>query len=443
MKDGIPIAGATGSSLVVSEAGAYTATVFNGNCSGIAKDTAIITLSSLPSGTVSPAEATICEGEVQVLRATGGTSYQWYRDGVIINGETKDSLVTSVAGNYSVVIYSNNCSASARNTSSVRVNKPTGAISPANAAICPGASITLTTSGGDSYQWMRNGVVIPGATAATFTTSQPGSYQVRIFSGRCTGLSQNTVEVTAAPVPSGSITPAVDSICTGETKILKVTGGSSYQWYRDGTIIPGAVSDTLHANKAGRYSVIISNDYCNAPASNIATITVRAQPRGSSATFDVLKNAPYSLQARAGTAYQWTPATGLSDPSSRTPVVTTPTDIVYYVRVSQAGSCPVTDTIYVRAFIAPEIYVPNAFTPNNDGKNDVLRPVPVHIKTINYFRIVNRWGEVVFETNRIGDGWNGVFRGKPQPQGVFVWIFDGIDANGKRVTAKGTSVLIR
>ncbi|HEX8609348.1 MAG TPA: gliding motility-associated C-terminal domain-containing protein, partial [Pedobacter sp.] len=76
-------------------------------------------------------------------------------------------------------------------------------------------------------------------------------------------------------------------------------------------------------------------------------------------------------------------------------------------------------------------------------KNDVLRPIPVNIKEITNFQVYNRNGELVFQTRKHGEGWDGVFRGKPQPGGVYVWIFGGIDSYGNKVTAKGTSVLIR
>ncbi len=441
--NGADITGETNSTMKASAPGAYTVMIFNGSCSGLSADTAIVSLSPTPSGSITPASATICEGGVQELQVTGGTSYQWYRNGVLIGGATADSLLVTQQGNYSVMIFANACAGPASNTVDVDVNKPTGQISPASGSICPGESINLTASGGSSYQWMRNGADIPGATGATYAAAQAGNYQVKIFSGNCMGLSDNSVQVTAAPLPAGSISPALDSICEGESITLRATGGSSYQWQLDGINIPGAVSDTLHASQPGRYTVIIFNGSCSAPASNAALLTGRLRPKGITVTFNVRRNSPYPLEARPGLSYQWSPANGLSDPNSARPIVTVAADAVYFVRIGQSIGCPVTDTVNVRVFNETQVYVPNAFTPNGDGKNDVLRPVPVHIREIKYFRVMNRWGEVVFETNRIGEGWNGIYKGKPQPNGVFVWIFDGVDVDGKRILVKGTSVLIR
>ena len=91
----------------------------------------------------------------------------------------------------------------------------------------------------------------------------------------------------------------------------------------------------------------------------------------------------------------------------------------------------------------PQIFVPTAFTPNRDGKNDVIRPIPVGISKIEYFRVFNRWGQMVFNTTVNGEGWDGKISGKDQGTNVFVWIVQGIDYTGKVVTAKGTVTLIR
>jgi gliding motility-associated-like protein len=92
----------------------------------------------------------------------------------------------------------------------------------------------------------------------------------------------------------------------------------------------------------------------------------------------------------------------------------------------------------------PYIFVPTAFTPNNDGKNDVFRPIAVGMSKINYFSVYNRWGQLLFTTKtNAKDGWDGRIDGRLQNTGVFVWMVSAVDYLGKSFFLKGTVTLIR
>ena len=102
-----------------------------------------------------------------------------------------------------------------------------------------------------------------------------------------------------------------------------------------------------------------------------------------------------------------------------------------------------TDTIRLSVFEGPEIYVPGAFTPNNDGKNDIFRPFPVGIKKLNYFRIFNRWGQLIYSTTTFNQGWDGTINGVKQPTATFVWMVEGVTKEDKIIKKRGSFVLIR
>ena len=91
----------------------------------------------------------------------------------------------------------------------------------------------------------------------------------------------------------------------------------------------------------------------------------------------------------------------------------------------------------------PDILVPSGFTPNGDGKNDVIRPVLLGISKLNFFSIYNRWGQLVFTTSEVNKGWDGNFGGTAQPSGTYVYQAQGVDYLGNSVFRKGTVVLIR
>ena len=87
--------------------------------------------------------------------------------------------------------------------------------------------------------------------------------------------------------------------------------------------------------------------------------------------------------------------------------------------------------------------MPNAFTPNGDTKNEVLRPILLGMRTLHFFRVYNRNGQLIFSTTQKNDGWDGTFKGNPQDAGTYVWMAEGINYRGELKQKKGTSILIR
>lgn len=165
---------------------------------------------------------------------------------------------------------------------------------------------------------------------------------------------------------------------------------------------------------------------------------------------DTILSRGASLQLKAddgnfnnGGQYLWTPPIGLDDPFSPDPTLTSTVSNTYYVTIKNSRGCIRKDSVHVEYYTGPDIYVPNAFTPNNDGINDVFRPFPVGISTLNYFRVFNRQGQIVFQTSQPFKGWDGNINGIPAVGDIYVWQVSGIDYMGKKVIKKGTVLLIR
>lgn len=161
----------------------------------------------------------------------------------------------------------------------------------------------------------------------------------------------------------------------------------------------------------------------------------------------VVVGQPLQLQASEGAGFTWLPATDLSSGAIQNPVGLyngAYDSIRYKVLIFNEPDC--LDSAYITVHIfktAPQIFVPTAFTPNGDGRNDMFRPVAAGLATFEYFRIFNRWGQMVFASSRDGDGWDGRLRGKEQASGTFVWLVKGVDYKGKVFFAKGMVQLIR
>lgn len=154
-------------------------------------------------------------------------------------------------------------------------------------------------------------------------------------------------------------------------------------------------------------------------------------------------NIPYQLKGDGNGSFQWSPPELLNNPTVASPVATITKDQQFILTVSNALGCTVTDSVQLRILNGPAVYVPNAFSPNGDGKNDLFRPVTVGITSLEYFRIFNRYGELVFETSTLNQGWDGTYKGIRQGVGNYVWMLKGTDRFGKVKMQQGNVVLIR
>ncbi|MBS1565502.1 MAG: PKD domain-containing protein, partial [Bacteroidetes bacterium] len=152
---------------------------------------------------------------------------------------------------------------------------------------------------------------------------------------------------------------------------------------------------------------------------------------------------PLQLNATGAASYSWSPATWLSNTASATPVSHPQSDITYVLNGITAIGCTGYDTLHVKVYKGPDIYVPKAFTPDGNGHNDLLMHILPGLQRLDYFSVYNRLGQLVFSTTRPGEGWNGRFNGAAQPAGVFVWILQWKDYLGVTRQGKGTTMLIR
>jgi gliding motility-associated-like protein len=151
---------------------------------------------------------------------------------------------------------------------------------------------------------------------------------------------------------------------------------------------------------------------------------------------------PHQLFSSGGRNYYWTPSSPLNNPFAQNPLATLYNDTRFTVLVTDDIGCSNTDDVFIKVYKGPTYYLPNAFTPNGDGVNDIFKPIPVGISLTQYFSIYNRNGELVYQGNQWLKGWDGMIKGKPASAGTYVWMIKGIDRNGKTVEKSGTVILI-
>jgi len=257
--------------------------------------------------------------------------------------------------------------------------------------------------------------------------------------------------------------PADTAICYGDVAPLNayIALGTSYTWNNteplsnQGNGIINSTPYTINAvaspTQSTMYVLSIMNSGCPNALRDTFMIHVH-QKIVVDAGHDtaVVFNQPLQLNASSNDTtayfYTWVPTTGLDDPNIHNPVAILGLSIDsvrYTVTAKTEEGCAGSATILVKVYkTLPDIFVPSAFTPGS-AANSVFRPVPVGIATFEYFRVYNRYGQLVFSTSQAGKGWDGRVNGKLQDPATFVWMVQGISYQGKTVFHKGTVVLIR
>ena len=253
--------------------------------------------------------------------------------------------------------------------------------------------------------------------------------------------------ITQESVPAGSISPTSATLCESDFQVLTASSGTSYEWLRNGEPINGETGATIKVTSPGTYSVIVKGGACSGPAANTVEVTDENSTGIRYPDIFATENVPFQMKARnAGTHFEWSPSVGLDDPSSSSPMATLTHDQEYHVFISSQKGCSVTDTQFVK--VNPDsggvvkVYVPTAFTPNGNNINDRLRPLG-QIGKIDYFRVYNRWGNMLYQTSVIGDGWDGTYKGLMQQSDTYTWILLGKTPDGKPIKQSGKTVLIR
>ena len=325
---------------------------------------------------------------------------------------------------------------------------------PATTFICEGSSVTLTATGGTTYQWYLNGILIPGVSAATYAATQPGVYTAMPISAfGCRGNVTNAVTLTLINRPAPDF--SFDKYCAGFptffTNLSQVNGSGvvAYAWSFGDLGISTQVNPSHIYAAAGTYNATLSATplLCPALLTTVSKpITIVAPPANLRyPPVNAVVNRDLALQARlfTGSSYQWLPAAGLNNAGIQAPLFNYNQEQQYRIRITTTEGCVVTDSLLVRIFPEREIYVAGGFTPNGDGKNDLIIPKLVGIKTLRYFKVYNRWGQIMFQTSIEGQGWDGKLKGVPQPLETYVWIAEGVDLDDKVVKRSGNFILFR
>jgi gliding motility-associated-like protein len=336
------------------------------------------------------------------------------------------------------------------------------------ASVCSGSPIDLTdaavTAGSDpslTYSYWQD-------RFATQSLNNPGSVSVAgtyyikaSASGGCFMILPVTVSINQPPT---ALFSGDQNICPGMPAQLNINLTGKGPWnvvYSDGnstftinSIGASIYPLTVSPGSTTAYSILSVSD-ASCTNTNVSAATVTVTPGAAGIRYpdvSAFANVPIQLSARDlgnNYSYEWAPATGLDITSIQNPIFNYGFSTQYNITLRSPTGCVTVDTVFVSIKnpqdrgLSPDLLVSKAWTPNNDGMNDILYPITIHIKQINYFRVFNRWGQLVYETNILGQGWNGIYHDQPQVSDVYTWTVEAIGDDNSVIRKAGNSILLR
>jgi gliding motility-associated-like protein len=302
----------------------------------------------------------------------------------------------------------------------------------------PGYIYSWSPVAGLNNPTISNPIAIPDVTTSYIVST-------RHDGGGC--LSTDTVVVKASIVDSSMTLIGQAMYCLGnnDSTILQVKPTDNIQWYKNNFAINGGDQPQYRVAQSGTYyAQLTNNDGCSIATRKQDVLIDKARPGISYPVQYAIDELPLTLHARDfGTSADWSPPINLDDPSGLNPIYKGNTEQLYTITIRTSTGCVTVDTQLVKTVSHADIYVPTAFTPNGDGLNDILRPTLMGIKELHYFRVYDRWGQLLFETKTNFAGWDGTYNGTRLPTQVVVWIAEGIGVDGNVYSRKGTSTLMR
>jgi len=313
-----------------------------------------------------------------------------------------------------------------------------------------------TSTGGFSYSWDFG---VQGTTGDTsnefepsFTYPDTGTYTVKLVvnpGSSCPDSIERYVKVypqfVAAFSDSGRLCPG-DTIHFKDLTDATIKPITFWNWnFGDGHT--DTAENPVHTySQGGTYNVIlVSENVKDCIDTALRQVVVETFKPFAGDDTVIVKGSNILFNAQGGVTYAWTPSTNLNDTAIYDPLGVYPDTgmFIYTVHVVSTYGCSGNDSIKVHVISSAEFIVPNAFTPNGDGKNDYFKPVAVGYSALKYFTIFNRWGQVVYNSTSFETGWDGTFNNVKCDIGTYYWELKYVDRYGKEGTMKGDVTLIR
>lgn len=415
------------------------------------------------------------------IQVTGATSYcatnsinttfkvtslavntQWFSNTTAITGANNNTFIPATGGLYWAQISQNGCTDSTRIVPFTILSVPQVIFTMNMDTQCVTNNIFsfnntsyISDNSPLSFSWNFNDGSVSQMVSPVKNFPLSGIYRIKLMatsSNSCSDSTSRTVYVMPNTFPNF----VWDTVCTNRpvqfSNLTNENGNSSvkYLWdFENG--ITSSLKNPLPFiyNIAGIHAVSLNVTAlgCETDVKTVKkNINANAGMQGIKYDDKTIAEGYTTLiwaRESKGGIYKWNPSSQLSKATIKAPYFYGGNDTKYLITITDKNTCITIDTLQMLVLKKKGGYMPNAFTPNGDGLNDVVRPYVVGMKALKKFCVYDRWGNIVFSTVVDGDGWNGTYNKQKLDAGSFVWILEYIDTDNKMIVQKGSIMLIR
>lgn len=440
----------------------YTLTVSSSGGGCVATDVVNVNTKVLNDAIELIGTASICKGSGQSasLKVFPADSIQWFKDNFAISGANQTVLnINQTGAYYAMVFNSTGCSLTTAVKQIDIFDSPVAGFTVNAASQCFAgnqfvfANNSNVPAGTLQYLWNLGDATTLNTTDVTHNYTASGNYTVKLLVEGLGGCKDSiSRDVVIIPTPSADFT--LQPVCENlPVPLLNNTFNNTastinYLWDFGNGHTENIKTPVYSYPLAGTYTIKLTVSTAQCPvAFNTKAINVIIEGKLQGIAYpdkDAAFNFAEPLQARTiGTIVTWTPATNLNNRFSFTPTFKGLTQQLYTIEIKTAAGCITVDTQLVKTHKKIEIYVPTVFTPNSNGLNDRLRPVLIGFIKVNYFRVYNRWGQLLFSMNSDEPGWDGKINNIPADMQTVVWMIEAVDVDGKMHQRQGTTILMK
>jgi len=390
----------------------------------IKRDSVIVTVDTPLVKTIN--DTTVCINTLVQLNASGANTWSWSPASGLSNAASGNPTATITNNIQYIVTGINQYGCTAKDTVDISIFPVPVVLSEHHIYACPNTPVQLSANNSlFLFAWS------PAATLNNPTIANPVAMPVKptVYTVQATGahncIYSDSIDVSVHPIRF--TTSFNQEICEGSSVKLQAKGGDTYLW-SPAASLDNNTSATVVAmpDATTMYSVHMAENACGHDTTMYINVKVKPSPVVSAQkTNDINCSSPNAkLSASGADAYLWFPATGLDNATIPNPVAGADTTTTYYVQGTNQYGCSDTAnvTVYVTSERKVSFVVPNAFTPNGDGRNDCFSIKSWGGAVIEEFSVFNRWGQKVFTSNNAARCWDGSYKGQPSEAGGYVYV---------------------
>ncbi|MBA2407986.1 MAG: gliding motility-associated C-terminal domain-containing protein [Chitinophagales bacterium] len=398
-----------------------------------------ISVDSLPF-LLLPDDTFTCKGsEIQIL-AQGTSGVIWTSDSSLSCINCLNPIANPDTTTTYYVSTSNGMCEISDSITILIMNPPAIAFFP-DTNICQGLNVILSLDTGYNYLWSPpQGLSCNDCAAPIASPDSTITYNVVVLDSGCITIDTITIFVSYNDSVNAGL---ADSICEGKSVQLAALGANDYLWSPSFSLNDANISNPVANPTTTTEYVVHGNDACGETADSVIIFVFKTPSVFSSYDSIIYCHSGVQIQVSGESTYiyHWLNS-DLVDPSSTTISINPSSSEIYTLNVSN-GMCDTLLTFPILVSNISSIVIPNAFTPNSDGVNDIFSIMDYCPISLKYFRIFNRWGQMIFETNDLTMGWDGNYKNIKCPIDVYVYSILALKQSGDALHLSGNVTLIR